>query len=593
MKLFLKTVTPLHIGNGEELYSLDYIFNDNEFYHVSQNLFLQFLKENNLDIKNYSDWIVRNTKEIDALDSEKRQNRRNFGKDKNQQLSALSRNFNLKNYTKVINKFDDFLNFIKKRTYSIQFKNKPKQQIRGIIKNALNKPYIPGTSIKGAIRTALLFDYLNEHENSKNVVNSFTSELNKLKQYPRDKNKIGKNFASTLEQNAFYCGVENKGEIIYSDEKFDLFKLLIISDGNITDDNALTLENLDLYLVAKNKDTGKKKADMQSQTSTIEAVKENTFIEFEIDFNIDLLLTLKQHLKEDKIIVKTGRDKFQKQWVGIETKLKNIFNIDIKNITRENKDEIKEQVINNLLKKIFDFSESQKEWNKNWLENFNANDFGNQYSKKINNGFEKVRNCNNLFHLGFGSGFTGITELLYLMENKDIKAKFKDVMEAFGIGNRPGNKGKFTANPENFPKSKRLITRNDLIIPIGWTEIITQNIISETRKELEAKHKTELEEKQKLEEEKRRKEEDAKKPKYQSIEKLKQGDIIDAVVTGQQGLNVVCKIFVHEQDNEEILFRYASGFPINTIIEVKINQITGGKKGKKKRILNVGFYKQK
>ena len=51
MKLYLKTITPLHIGNGEELYSLDYVINNNEFFHVSQNLFLQFLKENDLDIK--------------------------------------------------------------------------------------------------------------------------------------------------------------------------------------------------------------------------------------------------------------------------------------------------------------------------------------------------------------------------------------------------------------------------------------------------------------------------------------------------------------------------------------------------------------
>ena len=32
MRLYLKTITPLHIGNGEELNALDYIINNNNYY---------------------------------------------------------------------------------------------------------------------------------------------------------------------------------------------------------------------------------------------------------------------------------------------------------------------------------------------------------------------------------------------------------------------------------------------------------------------------------------------------------------------------------------------------------------------------------
>jgi CRISPR-associated protein Csm5 len=520
MKLYLKTITPLHIGNGEKLYDLDYFIIDNTYFQFNHSVFYDFIKNENINADILTKWIEDNTITTDKTKTYARQRNIDFTKAREE----LRNKFKLINFAKRVNKEKEFLNYLKKdyrviKAYINQDKNIKEKEIRGIIKNAENSLYIPGSSIKGAIRTALLFDYMNEHENSENVVNSFISYLNKLKQNTRDKNKIRKKFASELEQNAFYCGVENKGRIIYSDEKFDLFKLLSVSDGNITDDNALTLDNLDLYLVSKNKDTGKRYADKQPQAPTIEAVKENTFIEFEIDFNIDLLLTLIQHLKDDKIITKIGKDKFQKQWIGIETKLKNIFDIDIKNITQENKDEIKKQAINTIFNKVFDFSESQKEWDKNWFENFNANDFGNQHTKKINDGFNKVRNSNNLFHLGFGSGFTGITELLYLMENKDIKTKFKDVMEAFGIGDRPGNRGRFTANPDNFPKSKRLISRNDSIIPIGWTEIIYKELdIKEIQK---GKTKREQEQQKKLENI-RKQQETEQKAKQEVIKKAEQ-----------------------------------------------------------------------
>ena len=47
MKLYLKTITPVHIGNGEELYALDYVMNNNFFYKISQHQFLEFLSKHN------------------------------------------------------------------------------------------------------------------------------------------------------------------------------------------------------------------------------------------------------------------------------------------------------------------------------------------------------------------------------------------------------------------------------------------------------------------------------------------------------------------------------------------------------------------
>jgi hypothetical protein len=54
-------------------------------------------------------------------------------------------------------------------------------------------------------------------------------------------------------------------------------------------------------------------------------------------------------------------------------------------------------------------------------------------------------------------------------------------MEKFLIGDKPGDQKQrkngecYNANPDKFPKSKRLVTRDDIIMPLGWG-LISENI---------------------------------------------------------------------------------------------------------------------
>ena len=45
MKAVLKSITPIHIGNGEELHALDYVINSQTktYYRISQKLFFDFI----------------------------------------------------------------------------------------------------------------------------------------------------------------------------------------------------------------------------------------------------------------------------------------------------------------------------------------------------------------------------------------------------------------------------------------------------------------------------------------------------------------------------------------------------------------------
>lgn len=63
--------------------------------------------------------------------------------------------------------------------------------------------------------------------------------------------------------------------------------------------------------------------------------------------------------------------------------------------------------------------------------------------------------------------------------------------------------------------------------------------------------------------------EEAKKPKWRTLDEVKKAGLLDGEVVGQQGFNVMIKPFVTGQENKTYLVRYAAGFPKGTIVEVK------------------------
>ena len=580
MKYYIKTLTPLHIGNlhigngEEELSSLDYVLHQNKFYRISQQKFLEFLNKNKINLDDYSKWIVETTEkinDINDLENERRRNRNNFGKDKNQQLSELKKNFNLLNFSKSIKKESEFINYLKTLN-GISFEGIIKQKVRGFIKNGNNEPYIPGTSIKGAIRSALLYDYLSKHAKVDEIKNILEKSIKKIDRKKLNESK--KEFANELENEAFYCKYSKVNNEITNDEKYDILKFLIVSDGKVISDNPLTLENIDLYLVKK--DRNGTFADVQKQTPTVEAVKENSIIEFELDFNIDYLLSIKKNLNDKGYLeVKIGQN-IEKQWIGIKEKVKNIFDLDIDNLNENNKDEFKKNAIESIIKKINNFSKKQIEWDQKWLNNITQKNSKSKFNNShIEQGFNKVKG-NALIHFGFGSGYTGITEFLYFLENNELKMLFKRVMDKFLIGDKPGtqknrkNGESYSSNPDNFPKSKRLVTRKNEILPLGWA-IITNTLdsnIAQTAVNVEKVEQKPIE------------------PQYFKG-KLKQGtDGIFAKVIKSGKPNKV-KLFIEGiEDKEFTLLGYSSEIEEGKIIYVKINQMN-----KKGEILQVGFDK--
>jgi len=484
MQLTLQTITPVHVGNGEELYDLDYAIHGGYYYRISQKTVEDFLKKSPELVTQYTEWIVENTNEMDDLKQSLRneRDRRRRG-DFNQQLNRIRRDFNVVNFAKSIQQTDAFIRHLNAspNVYKIPYDGKLGGQIRGAIKTATGKPYIPGTSLKGAIRTALLYHFLSENNHAEDVRDVVQFALRNARQNPRRQRFIIKTFADKLEHLAFYCHTKKDNKIKRDDEKFDLLKLLKVSDGHLpgTPDTTMRLADVQLYLVSKVKKRDSREFDIkateQPQAPFVEAVKEGTPIGFKLDIDLNFLLQFKTQFEQNQVVV--GKDKDQQtHWIGIIEKVKSVFGLDLRTLTTENLEAKKNKVYDYIFDCLHKFTQKQIGHQKEWLDNFIKHDKARRYDVEIEDGHQPLFALTDkrLIHFGFGTGFTGITEYLHLLDTPELRTMLKEMMELFLIGDKPGANNRrtgsqtYVANLDKFPKSRRLVRDEDRIQPMGW-----------------------------------------------------------------------------------------------------------------------------
>ncbi|NPA52093.1 MAG: type III-A CRISPR-associated RAMP protein Csm5 [Aquificae bacterium] len=213
MKYTLTTLSPIHIGNGDQISNWSYGYDEKEklisVYDFDK--VVKALKNNPQRLLNLSAEIERNPL--------------------NKSLGKILKNYNLN------------LNPEYKIKIRGEIKNRRYKHIWEFIKEN-GKVYIPGTEIKGAIRTALFYKILKDKfkENTK-LKEQFLKEYEKcldVKNYRDDKDRkkqIQKKF-SNLEKRwesiVFRAGFEKvfDKEFKFEDAKKDILKILLISDSN-------------------------------------------------------------------------------------------------------------------------------------------------------------------------------------------------------------------------------------------------------------------------------------------------------------------------------------------------------------------------
>jgi CRISPR-associated protein Csm5 len=304
MKIYFKSLTPIHIGNGEELNTLDYIIHDRTYYRFSQDHFLQFISAYPGMVERYTEWIDKIVLKIEDLERKKVQTPDQYQKrDYNQQLADIRAKMNVVEFAREVQIIDKLLSFVNNsdKVLRIPIQVQPKPQIRGLVAAPGNRYYIPGTTLKGATRTALLYAFLESEPNPDKISKILQRSLDRC-QTEREKSlaegkkfrpdKFMKTFADELEHFAFYCSfINEKGKQIDHDEKYDIFKFLSISDCPLVNPG-LTLANIDLYLLSRQRsprgDGFELKAVKQKQAPCVEAIESLQLFEAEIDVNLTI-----------------------------------------------------------------------------------------------------------------------------------------------------------------------------------------------------------------------------------------------------------------------------------------------------------------
>lgn len=134
----ITTLTPVSIGDGNTLSAFaDYVLEKGKIYYINQQIIRDKMGKNPELIDFYVEGMIR-------------------GK------SNTTNTFDLKNF--IFNRLK--LTLQQAASHSIEAKNvSGKKEFYTVVKNAGQSPYIPGSTLKGTIKTALLYDWLIDAKN--------------------------------------------------------------------------------------------------------------------------------------------------------------------------------------------------------------------------------------------------------------------------------------------------------------------------------------------------------------------------------------------------------------------------------------------
>lgn len=486
MKVYLQTLTPLHIGTGDVYQKVDYVTEKQRFYKIDakdfENFISLFPNEKNALLEKYIEWIDAH---VDALTDNR------TAKD-NLRLKFQSDQFKMNAFAAYIQKEKEYKKMIAEKE-SFQVYGNIRKNVRALAgSNHTSQYHIAGSSIKGAIRMALLHNvYMN---NSLAYHSSFVTDLNKclskyIGSYGVDKKQFNSDLKTVVEK-PLYCGyIDDKGKTRYDSEYYDICKFIQITDarlstkGNNREAVQVWQTNRFNEKLIKDEFSHEKtyKIELQDSANPLVVWRSGLVWEFDIEIQLLEMLRIYQNLKKTES---------RKTWIGFEDKIKDFFEIDIAQLDKDldevfdakvKKEKISEKqkhATKLLLKRIDTFYQAvltfEQEWFAKERDGFNveAEPYQAAFYKVYDYGWQGI----NLMRMAFAAGFPAHTELLMMLNDKITKEQMRKIMKALKIGNtRQGNVVNYTPNLEDFPKSRFLACNGtESLYPLGWVQLFTE-----------------------------------------------------------------------------------------------------------------------
>lgn len=273
-KMKLEVLTPLHIGGADYKSKLDkkeYVFDKDKgtLTLIDSEKFISFLIKKNL----FDDYIFYIQKNLTLKNNKQ------------------DKNIKLIDFLKSRDIYKNIEEFRKKAPIKIAAEIEEMNDIKLMLKNLQGKPYIPGTSIKGALVNFLLVNYIinnrDKFKNEKNKILEIAQKANNDNDIKKAKNNI-KRIVNDIEKYIIYG--DNK-EL----EKSKRFGISVSDTYNYSNTRTYFYRDID-----EKRDTSKKEKE-QPIPIYREYIMANSIFDFDITLDIDLI-------KKSKLKIKTISD---------------------------------------------------------------------------------------------------------------------------------------------------------------------------------------------------------------------------------------------------------------------------------------------
>ena len=269
-KMKLEVLTPLHIGGADYKSKLDkkeYVFDKDKgtLTLIDSEKFISFLIKKNL----FDDYIFYIQKNL---------NLKKYEQDKNIKLIDFLKSRDI---------YKNIEEFRKKAPIKIDPEIEEMNDIKLILRNLQGKPYIPGSSIKGAIINFLLVNYIINHRDKfkieRNKILEIAKKANNDNDIKKAKNDI-KRIVNEIEKSIIYG--DNK-EL----EKSKRFGISVSDTYNYSNTRTYFYRDID-----EKRDKSKEEKE-QAMPVYREYIMANSIFDFDVTLDIDLMEKSKFKIK--------------------------------------------------------------------------------------------------------------------------------------------------------------------------------------------------------------------------------------------------------------------------------------------------------
>ena len=456
MDMTLRTLSPVHIGSGNNIEPFDYVARNGTYSRVNFEAFVERLFDLNPDhITRLSTWITETAERIDELDRQRKRDR-DRGREFQNELNTVRRNFTLSHFAENqvqardlsagLMTDDDLAH------YRCAINTDRHYQLKEHIKTGNHELYVPGSSLKGALRTALAFAVLTEADER------FKYRLrNRLAQYPdrarqlkagRELNRLETELGQEIEEAVFRCG---------SEIHFDLMRGLRVSDTFDTDAQlAVLMANTFLRQVDRSNRRGTPRLNAQAPV-LLEALLPQS--SFSVRLNVDLSFV--RHAQPSA-----------KEWIELDERFERLFGFSRAELQTMDNSTASSRALERILRACQMFSSEIIKEEVRWAEQFEQND-----TRRILNFYNGLRTLSGCVpvRLGWGSHFMSTTVVLALRNDPILGEVMTDIVRAFEVDltwnmkGKAGNPRTRTVRLETFPRSRRMATLGRSAgAPFGW-----------------------------------------------------------------------------------------------------------------------------